>query len=202
MMLVKRRSAEDLILEPATSVLSESSSGLYSQQRGGAGYSGLRQGSSIMTARVTSLEQFMVVLDWLIRQRPDSAYSRFCLFRIAFENPQLLGSTFGAADAMRRLNQFGTLLASTVRHTDLVARELSVFWTLTPECNSECVRSRLSEIVLKVEELGLDVVPCAVGAHVFPLERTEAPSARVLLDHLAGLPASHRFGTGRDYATS
>ena len=155
-----------------------------------------------MGANCTSIEQFMVVLDWLIRQRPDSAYSRFCLFRIAFENPQTLGSTFGAADAMRRLNQFGTLLASTVRHTDLVARELSVFWTLTPECNSEIVRSRLDEIVMKVEELGLDVVPCSVGAHVLPLEYAEISGARVLLDHLASLPAHHRFGPAHDYAIS
>lgn len=144
----------------------------------------------------------MVVLGWLMNQRPDSAYSRFCLFRIAFENPQRLGSTFGAAEAMRRLNQFGTLLASTVRHTDLVARELSVFWTLTPECNAEIVSSRLSEIVMKVEEMGLDVVPCTVGAHVFPLEHAELSSARVLLDHLAGLPADHRFGAAQDYAIS
>jgi hypothetical protein len=155
-----------------------------------------------MTAKCTPLEQFMVVLDWLINQRPDSAYSRFCVFRIAFENPQMLGSTFGAAEATRRLNQFGTLLAATVRRTDLVARDLSRFWVLTPECNAECVRNRLHEILTKVEEMGLDVVPCLVGAHAFPLESAEASSARVLLNHLAQLPPDHRFGAVEDYAIS
>ena len=146
-----------------------------------------------MGANCTSIEQFMVVLDWLIRQRPDSAYSRFCLFRIAFDDPQTLGQTFGASDAMRRLNQFGTLLANTVRRTDLVARDLSVFWILTPECNSEIMGCRISEILIKVEEIGLDVVKCTVDAHVFPIENADVSSARVLLDSLASLPAVYKF---------
>ena len=155
-----------------------------------------------MSSNLASFEQFVVVLDWLINQRPDSAYSRFCLFRIAFENPQILGSTFGASDAMRRLNQFGTMLASTVRRTDLVARDLSVFWILTPECNSEIVGGRLSEIVVKVEEIGLDVVNCTVDAHVFPHENADLSSARLLLQSLASLPAAYRFEAGPERAIS
>jgi hypothetical protein len=146
-----------------------------------------------MNTNYASIDQLIVVLDWLRNQRPDSANSRFCLFRIAFENPQLLGSTFGASDAMRRLNQFGTMLASTVRRTDLVARDLSVFWVLTPECNPEIVGGRLREIVIKVEELGLDVVQCSVGAYVFPIEHANESTARVLLDSLTSLPTAYKF---------
>ncbi len=146
-----------------------------------------------MSAKYASIDQFIVVLDWLITQRPDSAYARFCLFRVAFDDPQTLGQTFGASEAMRRLNQFGTLLAGTVRRTDLVARDLSVFWILTPECNSEILGYRISEIVIKVEEIGLDVVKCTVDAHVFPIENADVSSARVLLDSLASLPTVYRF---------
>lgn len=146
-----------------------------------------------MSAKYATIDQFVVVLDWVISQRPDSPYSRFALFRIAFDHPEILGSTFGAADAMRRLNQFGTLLAATVRRTDLVARDLSVFWILTPECNSEIMGCRISEILIKVEEIGLDVVNCTVDAHVFPLENADLSSARLLLKSLESLPAAYRF---------
>ena len=155
-----------------------------------------------MNTNYVSIDQLIVVLEWLRNQRPDSAYSHFGLFRIAFDNPQMLGSTFGAADAMRRLNQFGTLLASTVRNTDLVARDLSVFWILTPECDSEIVSGRLREIVIKVEEIGLDVVQCSVGAHVFPLEHAKEANARVLLKRLAGLPAAYKFEPAQDSGIS
>lgn len=151
-----------------------------------------------MNIDYASFERLIAVLDWLRNQRPDSAYSRFGLFRIAFEDPQILGSIFGASDAMRRLNQFGTILASTVRHTDLVARDLSVFWILTPECDSEIVGGRLREIVIKVKEIGLDVVQCSVGAYIFPLEHANESSARVLLERLASLPASYKFEPALD----
>jgi len=146
-----------------------------------------------MSAKYSTMDQFVVVLDWVISQRPDSAYSRFALFRIAFDHPEILGSTFGASEAMRRLNQFGLILASTVRRTDLVARDLSVFWILTPECNSEILGYRISEIIIKVEEIGLDVVKCTVDAHVFPIENADVSSARVLLNSLASLPAVYKF---------
>ncbi len=155
-----------------------------------------------MNTNYVSFDQLIVILDWLRSQRSDSAFSRFGLFRIGFENPQILGSTFGASEAMRRLNQFGTIVASTVRHTDLVARDLSMFWILTPECDSEIVSGRLREIVIKVEEIGLDVVQCSVGAHVFPLDHSGESNARVLLGRLASLPAAYKFEPARDSGAS
>lgn len=201
-MLIKGRSTEARNIEPSTSLPSNSKGGVFGRQVESERDGRFRQSNAAMGASSTSLEQFMAVVDWVMNQRSESAYARFCLFRIVFENPQTLGSTFGAAEAMRRLNQFGTLLASAVRHTDLVARDRSVFWTLTPECNAAILCSRLNDIVAKVEELGLDVVPCSVGAHVFPLEYAEISNARMLLDHLASLPPDHRFAPAADYAVA
>jgi len=180
--------------------------GSFSNQRTGArdccfGQANAKMNTATNTNYV-SFDQLIVVLDWLRNQRPDSAFSHFGLFRIAFENPQILGSTFGASEAMRRLNQFGTKLSSTVRNTDLVARDLSVFWILTPECDAEIVSGRLREIVIKVEEIGLDVVQCSVGAHVFPLEHANESSARVLLARLASLPATYKFEPTQDSGIS
>ncbi len=146
-----------------------------------------------MSANYATIDQFVVVLDWVISQRPDSAYSRFGMFRIAFENPEILGHTFGASEAVRRLNQFGSILASTVRRTDLVARDHSVFWVLTPECNSEILGNRIREILIKVEEIELDVVNCTVDAYVFPLANVDLSNARLLLDNLAGMPTAYQF---------
>jgi len=163
---------------------------------------GLSQVNAIMSTNYASFDQLIAILDWLRSQRPDSAYSRFCLFRIAFANPQVLGRTFGAPDAMHRLNRFGTMLASTVRGTDLVARDLSVFWILTPECNSDIVSGRLREIVVKVEEFELDVVQCSVGAHVFPLEHAKESNTRALLERLAKLPAAYKFEPAQNSGVS
>ena len=66
-----------------------------------------------MSAMYAPIDEFAAVLGWVLNQRPDSPYSRYSIFRVGFEDPELLGSTFGAADAMQRLNQFGRTLAAT-----------------------------------------------------------------------------------------
>ena len=148
------------------------------------------------------IDQFAAVLDWVMKQRPDSAYSRYSIFRVGFEDPQLLGSTFGAADAMRRLNQFGSSLAATVRKTDIVTRQVSVFWVLTPECNADMVGCRLCEIVGKVKQFELDVGHCSVGAWLFPLPGATDSAASALLAHLGTLPPAFKFEPAEDCAVS
>lgn len=148
------------------------------------------------------IDQFAAVLDWVMKQRPDSAYSRYSIFRVGFEDPQLLGSTFGAAEAMRRLNQFGSSLAATVRKTDIVTREVSKFWVLTPECNADMVGCRLCEIVGKVKQFELDVGPCSVGAWLFPLPDIAELTARTLLTKLETLPSAYKFEPAQDCAVT
>jgi hypothetical protein len=157
-----------------------------------------------MSTRYTSLEGLSPVIEWLVCQRPESAFARFSLFRVGFQNPQVLGNTFGASDAMRRLNQFGNMLASTVRHTDLVARDLTAFWILTPECNADMVGCRLCEIVNGVKQFGLDVVDCSVGAYLFPIKDVDltGATARQLLDRLHAAKPHFSFDPAHDCAVS
>lgn len=157
---------------------------------------------AIMSAMYAPIDQFAAVLGWVMNQRPDSPYSRYSIFRVGFEDPQLLGSTFGAADAMHRLNQFGGALAATVRKTDIVSRDVSVFWVLTPECNADMVGCRLCEIVGKVTQFGLDVGHCSVGAWLFPLEGTTELTARTLLARLQTVPPAYKFEPAEDCAVS
>ncbi len=157
-----------------------------------------------MSARYVSFDEFSSVIEWLACQRDGSAFSHFGLFRVGFQNPQVLGSTFGASDAMRRLNQFGTMLATTVRRTDLVVRDLAVFWVLTPECNADMVGCRLCEIVNGVKEFGLDVVDCSIGAYLFPLKDADlsGANARQVLDRLHGMQPHFDFDPANDCAVS
>ena len=157
-----------------------------------------------MSARYVSFEELSPVLEWLTCQRPETVYAHFSLFRVGFENPQVLGSTFGAADAMRRLNHFGNMLAATVRLTDLVARDLSVFWILTPECNADLVGSRLSDIVNGVQNFGLDVVDCSVGAYLLPLKDVSlaGTGSRKIIDRLQAMPPHFKFDSLRHSAVS
>lgn len=157
-----------------------------------------------MGARYISFDALCPVLEWLTCQRPDSAYARFGLFRVGFENPQVLGSTFGASDAMRRLNEFGGMLAATVRGTDLVARDFTVFWILTPECNADMVACRLCEIVNGVHNFGLDVVDCSVSAYLFPLDAVNFVGAgtRRIIAHLEAMPPDFKFDPAHECAVS
>lgn len=157
-----------------------------------------------MSARYVSFDEFSPVIEWLARQRDGSAYSRFGLFRVGFQNPQVLGNTFGASDAMRRLNQFGAMLATTVRRSDLVVRDLAVFWVLTPECNADMVGCRLCEIVNGVKEFGLEVVDCSIGAYLFPRKDVDisAANARQVLDRLNAMQAHFSFDPAHDCAVS
>jgi hypothetical protein len=149
-----------------------------------------------MSAKYVSIDEFVSIVGYLIAQRSSSPQSRFCLFRVSFENPQFIGSSFGAQDAMRRLNQFGTLLASTVRTSDVVSRDVSVFWVLSPNSDFDVVRERVTAIVKKVDEFGLDIVSCNVRAQVFPHpEAAEITDARQLLDRFEGLSDVHGLGT-------
>jgi len=157
---------------------------------------------AIMSAMYAPIDEFAAVLGWVMNQRPDSPYSHYSIFRVGFEDPQLLGSTFGAADAMHRLNQFGGTLAATVRKTDIVTREVSVFWVLTPECNAEMVGCRLCEIAGKVKQFGLDVGRCTVGAWLFPLPGATESTARTLLARLKMVPPAYKFEPAEDCAVS
>jgi hypothetical protein len=157
-----------------------------------------------MSARYVSFEELCPVLEWLVCQRPESVHAHFSLFRIGFENPDVLGSTFGAPDAMRRLNEFGSMLATTVRGGDLVARDLTAFWILTPECNADKVGCRLCEIVNGVQNFGLDVVDSSVGAYLFPLKDVNLAGAdtRKIIDRLQAMPPHFKFDPAHDCAVS
>ena len=96
-----------------------------------------------MTPNYIPIENLIIALDWLRIQRRESILPRFFLFRIGFDDPQVLGSAFGAPDATRRLSKFGTAsLAGGVQcrsqfsHTANYMSERSSF--------TRCVGSRRS----------------------------------------------------------
>ena len=151
-----------------------------------------------MTAKYVPIDEFITLVEWLASQRSATTPWRFTLFRVGFENPDQIGTSFGAQEGMRRLNRFGAALASTVRRSDLVSRELSVFWVLSSECNAEVVTAKLRNIVDKVDEFGLDIVKCFVSAHVFPHpDLPQVTSGRQLLDSFERLSQAYRPGTSR-----
>jgi hypothetical protein len=160
-----------------------------------------RSGRRIVTAKYASIDEFVSIVEWLIVQPDDAPQSRFSLFRVGFENPQLIGSRFGAQEGLRRLNQFGTTLASSVSRSDVVMRDLSVFWMLSPNHDVDFVRDRMGNIVRRIDEFGLDIVECHVKAHVFPHPQAiKVVDARLLLDRFEDLHDTHGLGTLRNPA--
>lgn len=157
-----------------------------------------------MSARYVSIDEMTPVLEWLASQRPEAVHAHFSMFRVAFESPQVLGSSFGASDAMRRLNQFGNMLATTVRRTDLVARDLTDFWVIAPECNVDMVGCRLCEIANSVTDFGLDIVDCSVGVYLFPIRDVDfaGMGGRKVLQRLRTITPHFSFDPARDCAVT
>jgi hypothetical protein len=144
------------------------------------------------------MENFLAVMDWALKQRAGSPHARFSIFRIRFEDPQLLGSTYGAAGASRRLTEFGNSLAATVRKGDIVTREIASFWVFTPECDNDVLGCRLCDIVSKARRYDLDISQCSVGAWIFPLGEQQEIDARDMLSRLDTLASAFAFDPNQD----
>jgi len=144
------------------------------------------------------MAHFLAVMDWALKQRTTSPHARFSVFRIRFEDPQLLGSTYGAAGASRRLTEFGNSLAATLRKGDIVTREIASFWVFTPDCDNEVLGCRLCDIVSKARRYDLDISKCSVGAWIFPLGDEQAIEARDVLARLDTLPTAFAFDPNQD----
>lgn len=97
---------------------------------------------------------------------------------------------------MRRLNQFGSTLASAIHHSDVVSRDLSVFWVLSPRGDIDLVRDRSDHLVKTIDEIGLDIVDCYVMGHLFPHpDAAEFADAIALLERFEHLQDIHGIAT-------
>lgn len=122
-------------------------------------------------ADIEACEKFLFTLEWLLavkKRHPEP--SEFALAHISHRHPAILGETYGAAIASRKLDEFSHALRKAFRKTDLVARYGTDFWILVPftPVNEKLV-DKIKYITETASQSGLEIVERDIS--IFPLSR-------------------------------
>lgn len=140
-------------------------------------------------ADIEACEKFLFTLEWLLavkRRHPEP--SEFALAHISHRHPAILGETYGAAIASRKLDEFSHALRRAFRKTDLVARYGTDFWILVPYTPaSEKLVDKIKYITETASQSGLEIVERDIS--IFPLSGSlvdpeKGYSAEEFLRHL------------------
>lgn len=140
------------------------------------------------------LSQVATVLDWLFKLRDSDQERAFALTGIAFNRIPKWGERFGT-QVRPMFDTFGEGLAATLRTSDLVARDGTVFWVLSATSDSNVLFERVRDYSVEHSgELGA-VLGFQVRGFKLPFAAV-GDSARAVLDELRvkglnWLPAVH-----------
>lgn len=138
---------------------------------------------------IEAREKFLFTLNWLLAvTKRHSPNLQFCLAHINFENPRILGETYGAQKASQKLDEVSHLLRKAFRKTDLVARDGGDYWILVPYTPpEEKLVDKIKYIIEIASQGGLQIVERDIS--IFPLsqhavEHCEDCSALEFLSYL------------------
>ncbi|MFY9327584.1 MAG: diguanylate cyclase [Georgfuchsia sp.] len=105
-------------------------------------------------------EKFLFILEWLLavaNRYPTRI--QFNIVHINFANSRLLGDTYGAQEAVHKLDEVLHSLINGFRKTDLVARDGTDFWALFPYTSSdEKLAIKIKYIIHIASKHGLQIV--------------------------------------------
>lgn len=120
---------------------------------------------------IEAREKFLFTLNWLLAvTKRHFGNLQFCLAHIKYENPGVLGETFGAQKASQKLDEVSHFLRKTFRKTDLVARDGGDFWILVPYAPpEEKLVDKIKYIIETASQGGLQIVERDIS--IFPLSR-------------------------------
>jgi GGDEF domain-containing protein len=114
---------------------------------------------------------FLFTLEWLLAVTERYASPiEFGLAHIAYGNRQVLGDTYGAEEAVRQLIEVSRSLRQVFRKTDLVARDGTDLWILTPYTPAtERISDKIMEIMEMASHHGLHVVDRDISIFSLPM---------------------------------
>lgn len=124
---------------------------------------------------IDARKRFLSVLEWLLavtKRYPQPL--QFGLAHIGYENPKLLGETYGAKKASQQLDEVSRSLREAFRKTDLVARDGVDFWIIVPFTpNEEKISDKIEYILETARLAGLRIVERNIA--IFSLPLTDLP---------------------------
>ncbi len=114
-------------------------------------------------------EKFLYVLEWVLAVQARYASNlRHSLVCISFHDQKKLGDAYGAKDALQMLIDLARQLRTSLRKTDLVARNGTAIWVMIPFVTPESVLSKVSQIVEIAAANGLDIVDRDISIYSIP----------------------------------
>ncbi len=136
-------------------------------------------------------EKFLYVLDWVLAVQVRYANNlRHSLVCISFHDQKALGDAYGAKDALQMLVDLARELRTSMRKTDLIARNGTAIWVMIPFVTPESVLSKVSQIVEIAAANGLDIVDRDIAIYSIPdagiLEGQNFKSAEDYLEFIDG----------------
>ena len=142
---------------------------------------------------IEARDKFLFTLDWLLAvTRRSSGSFRFGLAHIGYENPKLLGETYGAKVASEQLDDVSHSLRKAFRKTDLVARNGSDFWIIVPfSPDVETINDKIRQISEMARLAGLQIVDRDIAFFVLPLNNLPLGEEYDVLEFLEHLKKNH-----------
>lgn len=109
---------------------------------------------------IEASDKFLFTLEWVLAvTKRYSKHFKFGLAYINFQNPRILGETYGAQKASQKLGEISRVLRKTFRKTDLVARDGADFWILMPYSPvDESLVDKIKYIIDTTSQSGLHIV--------------------------------------------
>ncbi len=134
-------------------------------------------------------DKFLFTLEWLLAvTRRHSDCVQFGLAHIDYESARVLGETYGAQDASKRLDEVAHSLRKAFRKTDMVARDGVDLWILVPFTPpEEKFIDKIRYIIDTVSQCGLQIVARDISFFLLPagLDGLDAEhSSLAFLTHL------------------
>lgn len=142
---------------------------------------------------IEAREKFLFTLEWLLAvTRRYSGVLQFALAHIDYENPRMLGETFGAQKASQKLDDVAHVLRKAFRKTDLVARDGVDFWILLPYTSAnEKLSDKIRYIIETASQGGLQIVERDISVFSLPYNEVEPDTDGSALEFLKYLKQNH-----------
>ena len=138
-------------------------------------------------------KNFLFALEWLLAVTKRYAGPlQFGLAHISYENPKLLGATYGAQMAAQQLDEVLHSLRKTLRKTDLAARDGLDFWIIVPFTpDDEKISDKIKDIIEAASLAGLQIVERDISYFALPLKDIPLSEDASPLELLAYLKKNH-----------
>lgn len=109
---------------------------------------------------IQARERFLYTLEWFLEVvKRHSGRLQFGLAYIHYNHPDILGDTFGAKEASKKLDDVSHILRKIFRKSDLIARGGMDFWILVPYTPiNEKLVDKINDVVDTASRDGLQIV--------------------------------------------